>query len=66
MNDELREEQPQPTLEQISQQLNNWLTVHGVSLQIVAVGQRTGQPCAIDDFLPASHIASVTLVKTQK
>lgn len=60
-------EQPkQPTIEQISQELNAWLQERGVTLQIVAVGKRTGQPCPIDDFLPASHDATVTIVKVQK
>lgn len=63
---EVAEQPKQPTMEQISQELNAWLQERGVSLQIVAVGKRTGQPCAIDDFLPTSHDATVTLVKVQK
>lgn len=60
-------EQPkQPTIEQISQELNAWLQEHGVSLQIVVIGLRTGQPSPIDDFLPPTHQATMTLVKVQK
>lgn len=63
---DLEQQSPQPTMEQISQELNAWLQERGVTLQVVAVGVRTGQPCAIDDFLPPSHNATVTLVKVQK
>lgn len=56
----------QPTMEQISQALNAWLAERGVALQVVAIGSRTGQPSPIDDFLPATHHATVTLVKVQK
>lgn len=58
--------QPQPpTMEQISQELNAWLQERGVTLQVVAIG-RSGQPSPIDDFLPTTHQATVTLVKVQK
>lgn len=67
LQDELNQiNKVQPTIEQIGQELNAWLQERNVSLQIVAVGKRTGQPCPIDDFLPPSHDATVTLVKVQK
>lgn len=63
----LSEPTPQQTIEQISQELNAWLQERGVTLQIVAIGFRSGQPCPIDDFLPTTHTATVTIVKaTQK
>lgn len=58
--------QPKLTIEQISQELNAWLQERGVSLQVVAIGFRSGQPSPIDDFLPTTHQATVTLVKVQK
>ena len=64
MSEELNQEQPEPTMEQISQELNDWLQSRGVTLQIVAIG-RTGTPSPIDDFMPVTHQASVTLVKTK-
>lgn len=58
--------QPQALpIEQISNDLNTWLSERGVTLVVVAIGNRTGQPCAIDDFLPTSHTASITLAKVQ-
>lgn len=55
----------QPDLQQIGAQLSEWLKDKGVTLQVVAIGKRTGQACAIDDFLPDSHVASITLQVTQ-
>ena len=63
MREELQAEQPQPTMEQLSKELNDWLSARGVTLQVIAIGKRTMSPCAIDDFLPGTHEASVTLVK---
>lgn len=57
---------PQPTMEQISQELNAWLQERGVTLHVVAIGFRSGQPSPIDDFLPTTHQATVTLIKVQK
>lgn len=57
---------PRPTMEQISQELNTWLQKHGVTLQVVAIGLRTGQPSPIDDFLPTTHQATVTLVEAKQ
>lgn len=62
---ELQEEQPKRTIEQLSQELNNWLQSRGVTLQIVAIG-RSGTPVPIDDFMPPSHQATITLAQVQK
>lgn len=63
---EIEQTQPQPTMEQISHELNTWLASRDVALQIVAVGLRSGQPCPIDDFLPTTHTATITIVKATK
>lgn len=62
-----KEASPQPTIEQVGQELNDWLVSRGVTLQVIAIGLRTGQPCAIEDFMPVTHKAEITIVKaTQK
>ena len=63
---EIEQAAPQPTIEQISQELNVWLQERGVSLQVVAIGLRSGQPSPIADFLPPSHQATMTLVKVKQ
>lgn len=60
-------EQPKPkTMEEISQDLERWLSERGVTFKIIALGKRTGQPCAIEDFLPPTHDVTVTLIRVQK
>lgn len=63
---EIEQPLPQPPMEQISQELNAWLQERSVTLQVVAVGFRSGLPSPIDDFLPTTHQATVTIVKVQK
>lgn len=63
---EIEQTQPQPTMEQISHELNTWLESRGVTLQIIAIGLRTSQPCAIEDFMPVTHKAEITIVKATK
>lgn len=58
-------EQPQPTMEQIGNDLNEWLKSRGVTLQVVAIG-RSGTPVPIEDFMPPTHQATITLAQVQK
>lgn len=66
MSERAKARDASPTIEQISQELNDWLASRGVSLQIIAIGLRTGQPCAIEDFMPVTHKAEITIVKAAK
>jgi len=57
-----------PTIQELATELQQWCAQRGVVIGVVAQGVRSGQPSAIEDFMPVSgsHVATWALQFVKK